>query len=158
MKTGFKALDEALNIKENKLIILVCKPTVERLLKTNIADDIKKQNIPVVIFSFVKLERILNRSRQLKSRTGIKLILIDDLISITTNSFYFMGEGDIKSIIIQQLKELSIQLDIPIIVTAPTNLDKKQFNENPIKALDFFCKSEKVKEYVDKIIFLEEGQ
>ena len=152
MKTGSKVLDEALNNKESKLIILVSRTAVETSVVLNIENNIKKQNIPVVIFSFANIERI---SKQLKSRTDIKLILIDDLITISTNAFYFMGAADIRSIIIQQLKELSLELDIPIVATAPTNFDKKQFNENPIKSLDFFCKSEKVKDYVDKVIYLE---
>jgi len=158
METGITELDDALNNKENKLIILVGRPSVETSLVLNIENNIKKQNIPVVSFSFVDIERISNRCKQLKSRSDIKLILIDDLITISSNSFYFMGQGDIKSIIIQQLKELSIELDTPIVATAPTNLDKNQFNESPIKSLDFFCKSEKVKDFVDKIIFLEEEQ
>ena len=155
METGITELDDALNNKENKLIILVSRPAVETSVVLNIENNIKKQNIPVVIFSFANIERI---SKQLKSRTDIKLILIDDLITIDTNAFYFMGAADIRSIIIQQLKELSLELDIPIVATAPTNFDKKQFNENPIKSLEFFCKSEKVKDFVDKIIYLEKGQ
>lgn len=156
METGITKLDNALNIKENKLIILVSRPAVETSVALNIENNIKKQNIPVVKFSSVNIERILNRCKQLKSKSDIKLILIDDLITISTNSFYFMGTGDIRSIIIQQLKELALELDTPIVATAPTNLNKNQFNENPIKSLDFFCKLEKVKDDVDKIIYLED--
>ena len=60
METGITELDDALNNKENKLIILVGRPSVETSLVLNIENNIKKQNIPVVSFSFVDIERISN--------------------------------------------------------------------------------------------------
>lgn len=101
------------------------------------------------------IERIVDKSRQLKSRVDVKLMLIDGLTSLKSKGRYTLGSADIKSIIIQQLKALSDELNIPIIATALTDFDRQQFDENPIGALDFFWKSEKVREYVDKIVLLE---
>lgn len=101
------------------------------------------------------IERIADRCRQLKSMVNVKLVLIDGITSLRSREHYIMGSADIKSIIIQKLKTLSDELDITIIATALTDFDRQQFDENPIGALDFFCKSEKVREYVDKIVLLE---
>ena len=101
------------------------------------------------------IERIADRCRQLKAMVDVKLVLIDELTSLRSKGHYIMGSADIQSIIIQKLKTLSDELDIPIIATALTDFDRHQFDKNPIGALDFFCKSEKAKEYVDKMILLE---
>ena len=65
-----------------------------------------------------------------------------------------MGRGDIISIIIKKLKKLSKELNIPILVTAPANIETREFKENPIKALSYFCKEQSAKDYVDKIILI----
>lgn len=101
------------------------------------------------------IERIVDRCKQLKSRGDVKLVLIDELTLLKSKGHYIMGSADIQSIIIQKLKALSEELDIPIIATAITDFDRQQFDTNPIGALDFFCKSEKVKGYVDKMILIE---
>ena len=174
-------MDNIIDMKNKGLTIIAGELMSGKTTKIlDILNNAVKQNIPTMLVSLeLPKEQVLNlilatnnvyifdnrflayidviaeSIRRLKSRLDIKLVLIDELTLLRTKECYMLGSADIKSIIIQQLKALSDELDITIIVTALTDFDRQQFNENPIEALDFFCKSEKVKDYVDKIVLLE---
>lgn len=122
--------------------------------------DSEKQNVFIYDKSFIKsyyIETIIERCRNLKVKSDLKLIMIDGLCEIQSLEPYVMGRGDIVSIIIRQLKELSTQLDIPILVTAHcSNMNDNKQNKDTKMILSDFCKKETAEEYVDRIIFLKQ--
>lgn len=174
-------MDDLIDIKTKGLTIIVGKLRSGKTTKMiDILNNAIKQEIPTMLVSlelpkeevlnlipsnnevfiydrqFMSyIERIADRCRQLKSMVNVKLVLIDELTLLRSKGHYIMGSADIQSIIIQKLKTLSDELDIPIIATALTDLNRQEFDVNPIRSLDFFCKSEKVRDSVDKMILLE---
>lgn len=63
-------------------------------------------------------------------RENFKIILIDGLSGIMTKYKYCLGKSGILSIFLKQLRGLSIEQNIPIILTGPDNL------ENEVKNID----------------------
>lgn len=89
--------------------------------------------VTVIHNSYV--EDICNKAKSLKD---IKLILIDSLIELNTKQKLCMGTSDIRFHILKQLKQLSNELDVAIIITGPVNIKKeiKYINELDIKIVN----------------------
>lgn len=83
------------------------------------------------------IENICNKARTLKN---IKLILIDSLIELNTKQKLCLGTSDIRFHILKQLKQLSNELNVAVIITGPANIKKeiKNINELDIKILDLY--------------------
>lgn len=173
-------LDEIVNMNKSELIILKEKVLFgKKVIMINILNETLKRNLPTIFFSlelsmeevikkiyynksnlFLQnksyIESIINNCREIKSKVDIKLVMIDGLYDIKTKEAYFLGQGDIISIIIKQLKELSQELNVTILITAPSNISIDEFKRNYIEVLNYFCKGEKAKDFVDKIILVNE--
>lgn len=169
-----------INITKNQLSIIIGKTlSGKTTLILDILKDLIHNNLPTLFFSlelskqqvidkivtvkedkmFISntnyIEDIYSKSKKLKCDANIQLILIDSITELRTKEKLCFGRGDIVSIMIKQLKELAQELDVQIVVTAPTNITTKQFKEDPTKTLSYFCKEETAKDYVDTIVLLE---
>ena len=113
----------------------------------------KNSNIYLGLKSYI--EDICYTAKNYKYLYDIKCLIIDGLTEINTNQPYCLGRGDIVSIIIQKLKKMAQELNISIIVTAPTNPRFYGLNSDKSKLLSYFCKTETAKDYIDEIILLE---
>ena len=89
--------------------------------------------VSIVHNSYV--EDICNKAKSLKD---IKLILIDSLTEIVTRERYCLGQADIRFHILKQLKQLSNELGVAVIMTGPANIEKeiKNINELDIQIVD----------------------
>lgn len=127
--------------------------TINNIIERN-SSELELNNLGIYLGTSCYIEKMYDQIKELKLKENIKFIMIDEICSILTEKIYIMGRGDIISIIIKKLKELSKELNIPILVTAPANIETREFKENPIKALSYFCKEQSAKDYVDKIILI----
>lgn len=127
--------------------------TINNIIERN-SSELELNNLGIHLGTSCYIEKMYDQIKELKIKENIKFIIIDGICSILTEKIYIMGRGDIISIIIKKLKELSKELNIPILVTAPANIETREFKENPIKVLSYFCKEQSAKDYVDRIILL----
>lgn len=176
-------MDNILNNKTGILTILLADPVTEIATAKviEIINNLKNSNTPTLLYKFnsyeicnklqkpkdifknsniylcnkIYLEDICETTKNYKYLYDIKYVIIDSLIEISTKQSYCLGRGDIISIIIQELKKLAQELNISILVTAPTKANICKLEKDDIKLLSYFCKVEKAKDYVDKIIILE---
>ena len=86
------------------------------------------------------IEKIYDIARTLKSDEDIKLIMIDSLTELYTKEKHCLGQADIRFHILKQLKQLSNELGVAVIMTGPANIKKeiKNINELDIKILDLY--------------------
>ena len=86
------------------------------------------------------IEKIYDIARTLKSDEDIKLIMIDSLTELYTKEKYCLGRSAIRFQILKQLKQLSNELGVAVIMTGPANIEKeiKNINELDIKILDLY--------------------
>ena len=84
------------------------------------------------------IEKIYDIARTLKSDEDIKLIMIDSLTELYTKEKHCLGQADIRFHILKQLKQLSNELGVAVIMTGPANIEKeiKYINELNIKIVD----------------------
>ena len=174
-------MDNILNYKTGTLTILLAAPVSEVATDTvvELINSLSDNNIPTLLYEFNSyeiwnklkgqkdknsnlyvahksyLEYICHNTKNYKYLYNIKYLIIDDLTEISTKQSYCLGRGDIVSIIIQELKKLAQELNISIIATAPTNPKIYELKSDKRKLLSYFCKAETAKDYVDKIIILE---
>ena len=127
--------------------------TINNIIERN-SSELELNNLGIYLGTSCYIEKMYDQIKELKLKENIKFIMIDGICSILTEKIYIMGRGDIISIIIKKLKELSKELNIPILVTAPANIETREFKENPIKALSYFCKEQSAIDYVNRIILL----
>lgn len=172
-----------MNTKTRTLTILLADPVSEVATDkvVELINSLSDNNIPTLLYEFNSyeilnklqtkkdisknsniymghksyLEDICKTTKNYKYLYGIEYLIIDDLTEICTKQPYCLGIGDITSIIIQELKKIAQELNISIIVTAPTNPKFYEFNTDKSKLLSYFCKAETAKDYIDKIILLE---
>lgn len=140
-----------MNIEEDALIVIT-GPTLSGKTKImlNILEELAINKIPTMFFSFEipkkQLLKIIGKIDDTSivfgntnyieeicyvvRRGNFKIILIDGLSGIMTKYKYCLGKSDILSIFLKQLRDLSIEQNIPIILTGPDNL------ENEVKNID----------------------
>ena len=84
------------------------------------------------------IEKIYYIDRTLKSDEDIKLIMIDSLTELYTKEKHCLGQADIRFHILKQLKQLSNELGVAVIMTEPVNIKKeiKNINELNIQIVD----------------------
>lgn len=84
------------------------------------------------------IEKIYDIARTLKSDEDIKLIMIDSLTELYTKEKHCLGQADIRFHILKQLKQLSNELGVAVIMTGPVNIKKeiKNINELNIQIVD----------------------
>lgn len=84
------------------------------------------------------IEKIYDIARTLKSDEDIKLIMIDSLTELYTKEKHCLGQADIRFHILKQLKQLSNELGVAVIMTGPANIEKeiKYINELDIKIVN----------------------
>lgn len=106
------------------------------LTTEQIANQVQLNEI-VSVVSNSYVEDICNKAKSLKD---IKLILIDSLIELNTRQKLCMGMSDIRFKILKQLKQLADELDVPVIITGPANVESEieNINELDIKILDLY--------------------
>ena len=145
MKTGFKELDEMIDLVKNRLILLCSRPKVGKsILSLNIVTNIANKGTSVAIFDVetqkenilerlgnnvkniyidnstnIKISDIEEKCRKLKDENNIKLVLINYLEVIDS-------EGNDVS---KKLKILAEELNITIILLSqlPIELDVRYY-------------------------------
>jgi replicative DNA helicase len=208
MKTGYKKLDELININKPKLVLLGSRPSMGKTtLALNIATNIAlRENMPVAIFNLeLSKEQMINRilcseamvdcnkvsagnledtdwekiskttrllletriyiddtpgisvmeikekCRKLKSEKNIGLIIIDYLQLIQYDKTKLLSrDNEIKNIM-QELKEISQELKITILVTSQLSRKPEYRNEHRPILTDLRTN---IVEIADAIIFL----
>lgn len=138
LKTGFKNLDNIINLKEGELTCIASRPGVGKTtLAIDIVNNISKQINTKILF--VSLE---NSKEQLEKRfinNNIEIItdnlfLIDILekcrefknISLIAIDYLQLIKRESEDVI-KELKNLALELNVPIIITSqlPRTYDKK---------------------------------
>lgn len=173
-----KDVNKFINYNNSQVILLVDK---ENLKEENVLSDFFSQIIKkrknVIFFSerkcsdniaekmlYVKdngylsrnsIEKISRYLRKIKLIDDIDVIYFDDILEIDTEKIYIMGVGDIISIIINKIKMISNYLRIPIILRLQSNINTEMYEKNPYDILGTFCKKEKIKSSIDKIIMID---
>ena len=162
MKTGFRELDELINLDKPKLIILGGRPaTGKTRLALNIASNIAdKQKIPVAIFDLewskqmiinnykeldsdnvfindnpgTEIQEICNITRKLKQEKDLKVVVIDYLQLIGFDySIGQLSEYEMHSKCVKYLKKLSNELNITILLTSQLSRNcEKRTDKRPI--------------------------
>ena len=184
MKTGFRELDELINLDKPKLIILGGRPaTGKTRLALNIASNIAdKQKIPVAIFDLewskqmiinnykeldsdnvfinneagIEVQKICNIVRKLKQERDVKLVIIDYLQLIRFDySIECISAYEKNTKCIKYLKELSNELNITIILTSQLSRDcETRKDKKPILSDIGSSKIEDRSKYADIVLLL----
>lgn len=144
-----------IDINQKQLTLVVGSKHLE---KTKFMADILKEATEKDITTlFIRNNYYIERICEVVRNRNVKLLLIDDILCIKTKEEYILGTGDIISIIIKQLKQLSDELDIAILATAPADeniiIDDVRFNKE--RVISFFCKAKMAQDYIDDIFLIQ---
>lgn len=101
-------------------------------------EEMEKSNLYINDIETITLEDLKTKCRKLKQENDVNLIIINDLGIIKTSNV----------IAVKELKQLSIELDIVIIVSSPINLNLKIPLEKQLRD------TEKIVEISDIVIYM----
>lgn len=124
--------------KTKKMLDILKELTEYKLFILYISLELSKQEISkrvllserVIISNNNYVEDIKTKATKLKLEKDLKLILIDGVMDLRTKQEYCLGQADIKYEILKQLKDLTVELGIAIIMTGPDKI------ENEVKNID----------------------
>ena len=138
-----------MNVEEDSLIVIT-GPTLSGKTKVmlNILEELAINKIPTIFFCFeIPKKQILKIIEEADNTSVVigntnyieeicsvvkqgkfKIVLIDGLSGIVSKYRYCLGKSDILSIFLKQLRDLSIEQNIPIILTGPDNLEDEVKN------------------------------
>ncbi len=148
-------------IKQNKATLLFSleeskEKIINRLIASNSVGVNLLKNAPIYIASDIPytIDEICLKSKDLKIKKDIKLIIIDYLQLIAFDKKELLSRDNEIKEILRRLKILAKELDVPIIIT--TQLSKqleKREDKRPCIA-DFTNSKNGILTYSDKILFL----
>ena len=143
--TTISILEVLKNIKINKN---------ESVLFFNTKLPIKNElnNVNVYSTNTNYIEGIFEISRKAKLKSNLKIIIVNDVIKIKTKSEYCLGQADVISKTIIELKKLAQELNVTILIPIQYDPRKQDYKRNPISVTSFVTKQDKVQEYVDRVI------
>ncbi|MCX4254412.1 MAG: hypothetical protein OSJ63_03980 [Bacilli bacterium] len=178
LKTGYENLDNVIGSLENrKLYTIASRPGVGKTtLALNIANFVSKQANDKILYFTLETSRDLLKTRitsenieiidnaritveEIKSKCeevakkGLSLVVIDYIQLIHPTTFNTLVLDDIKHSS-EVLKEISIDLNIPIIILSQlTKQQAKTLEDDSITSFDYQDNSPLL-QHTDKIIFL----
>lgn len=138
LKTGFKNLDNIINLKEGELTCIASRPGVGKTtLAIDIVNNISKQINTKILFVSLENSKEQLEKRFINNNIEIitdKLFLIDILkkcrefknISLIAIDYLQLIKRESEDVI-KELKNLALELNVPIIITSqlPRTYDKK---------------------------------
>lgn len=138
LKTGFKNLDNIINLKEGELTCIASRPGVGKTtLAIDIVNNISKQINTKILFVSLENSKEQIEKRFINNNIEIitdKLFLIDILkkcrefknISLIAIDYLQLIKRESEDVI-KELKNLALELNVPIIITSqlPRTYDKK---------------------------------
>ena len=184
LKTGFKELDEIVQMEKQDLIIVAGRPAMGKTnFVSNILSKVNEINtIPVLMISLEESkEKIKNRiltnrqekdfkeiyiedvanisimeireiAKKYKKEKNIELMIIDYFQLIAFNRQSVLSRDNEIIEIAKSLKELSVELDISIIVTSQLSRSLEEREDKSPLLTDFY--ESKIVEYADTILFI----
>lgn len=184
LKTGFKELDEIVQMEKQDLIIVAGRPAMGKTnFVSNILSKVNEINtIPVLMISLEESkEKIKNRiltnrqekdfkeiyiedvanisimeireiAKKYKKEKNIELMIIDYFQLIAFNRQSVLSRDNEIIEIAKSLKELSVELDISIIVTSQLSRSLEEREDKRPLLTDFY--ESKIVEYADTILFI----
>jgi hypothetical protein len=159
---GFFSLELPLAQLTNKLLSIETQIPLSRLSSGNLQDhewekldktclNIEDSELYASDESFENLKDIQNKFRYLKTKHNIQLIILDCLQAINFSKIEDENKG--CKLLLQTLKQLAKELDIPILIT--TNLNSIEISSNNIKPkLSDLPNSSIIESIADIIIFI----
>jgi KaiC/GvpD/RAD55 family RecA-like ATPase len=160
---GFFTLESSKIHITNKLLSIVTQiPFVHlnngKLLKREWIklDNAVKKVVDIDLFisdkQFIDIKDIKNKFKQLSKKHNIDLIIIDSLSSINFTEPHSLNNKIIESLFLQ-LKDLTIELNIPIIITTKVNKSNEIYGNKRPKMIDL-PNYEIIERLADLIIFI----
>lgn len=138
------ALVENKKIRENNFNDEEWKKVVESVSK------IKETKIFIDDTMNISIQEILEKIRKIKTKESINLIIIDELQLVTDNEVTYKINK--KERILKILKELSKELNVPILITYSLESLDKITDSNVL--LNEICKEDEETQYIDNKILL----